>query len=654
MNSFSNHTYRLDLQGLRAIAIILVVLAHLNVPYFEGGFIGVDVFFVLSGYLITGLLIKEYSSTNTINFARFYARRLKRLLPSLLFMVGTALLVCSFLLSPYELISKSKSAIFAATWTSNLYFSFSEVGYFSEIELSDIFLHTWSLSVEEQFYLIWPLFLFSILLIFKNNSKNYNIKKILLTFLFSAFAISLTLSLFWSYEKHLWAFYLMPSRIWQFSLGGIVLVLLNYRENLTLEKFPFQVFGLALIIFSGIYFDAYTTYPGLWALIPSMGAAFVLFPNQLTSKFILANPILVWVGDRSYAWYLWHWPVIILGESFGIGTNLNESILLGAISLLIANVSYKIIEVPIWKGPLSKVKTNKSIRISFLAMTLVVAISLKITQRQEQLLMIENSSNNTLVTTTPSIYSLGCDSWYSSPKLEPCVFNDEKFNKTVVLVGDSILAQWFSAFEEIYSGPEWRLIVFTKSACPIVDEDYFYERIGKTYEVCKVWRNNLIAELKILKPEIIILGSSSYYPFTENQWLEGSRRIFSKLTSQTKDILVIPGTPILTYDGPSCLMRNFKNKESSTSPTIEQCPPVKVSQHIKKTTNIIDHASSTYKNIHVLDLNYLVCPNDDCKVATNSGIPVYRDKQHLTDIFVQHLTPDIKNTMNTISTKNFY
>ena len=159
MKNHFQEAYRQDLQGLRAIAVTLVVLAHLNIPYIEGGFVGVDIFFVLSGYLITGILIKEFDSTNSINFARFYARRLKRLLPSLIFMIVAVLFVSAFILSPYEVISKSKSVVYASTWTSNLYFTFSEVGYFSEIELRDIFLHTWSLSVEEQFYLIWPIFI---------------------------------------------------------------------------------------------------------------------------------------------------------------------------------------------------------------------------------------------------------------------------------------------------------------------------------------------------------------------------------------------------------------------------------------------------------------------------------------------------------------
>jgi peptidoglycan/LPS O-acetylase OafA/YrhL len=157
MSTSSNQPdFRPDLQGLRAIAILLVVLAHANVPYARGGFIGVDVCFVLSGYLISGLLIRELRQTGRIRFLRFYARRLKRLLPALAMMllVGTAATL--WLLSDLEARAQLASAPFAAAWASNLYFAFLGVDYFNELAARDLFLHTWSLGVEEQFYLIWP------------------------------------------------------------------------------------------------------------------------------------------------------------------------------------------------------------------------------------------------------------------------------------------------------------------------------------------------------------------------------------------------------------------------------------------------------------------------------------------------------------------
>lgn len=151
--------YRPDLQGLRAIAIALVVFAHAGVKWLAGGFIGVDVFFVLSGYLITGLLIREYEQSGRILLARFYARRLKRLLPALVVMLVLTAVLTLRLLSNLEIRAQLASAPFAATWSSNLYFAWTTHDYFDELAARDLFLHTWSLGVEEQFYLIWPLLL---------------------------------------------------------------------------------------------------------------------------------------------------------------------------------------------------------------------------------------------------------------------------------------------------------------------------------------------------------------------------------------------------------------------------------------------------------------------------------------------------------------
>jgi len=152
-------TFRRDLQGLRAIAILLVILAHTNLGILPGGFIGVDVFFVLSGYLITGLLLLELEQSGRIAFTRFYSRRLKRLLPALIFMLSISSGVAIWLLSGVEARAQLSSSPFAATWTSNLYFAFTTIDYFDELMSKDLFLHTWSLGVEEQFYLLWPVIL---------------------------------------------------------------------------------------------------------------------------------------------------------------------------------------------------------------------------------------------------------------------------------------------------------------------------------------------------------------------------------------------------------------------------------------------------------------------------------------------------------------
>ena len=155
-----NLNFRPDIQGLRALAIFLVVFCHAGLPGFSGGFIGVDIFFVLSGYLISGFLIKEVHLTNKINFLRFYSRRLKRLLPALLTVVLATSTTAYFILAPFEQLEQAQTAFSVSIWLSNFYFSFADLNYFAPVADSNLFLHTWSLAVEEQFYLVWPLLLF--------------------------------------------------------------------------------------------------------------------------------------------------------------------------------------------------------------------------------------------------------------------------------------------------------------------------------------------------------------------------------------------------------------------------------------------------------------------------------------------------------------
>ena len=198
MTQVTTLTFRPDLQGLRAVAIILVVLAHAGVTFLPGGFVGVDVFFVLSGYLITGLLIQEYIDTGRIELLPFMARRLKRLLPALFFMLCIVVTSSLVLLSNYEATQQTTSLKFAATWTSNLFFSLSTIDYFAELKSKDLFLHTWSLGVEEQFYLVWPvLILFAFTLLKQLQIGSANRRTQLLTILGVLFLASFGLSWYW-------------------------------------------------------------------------------------------------------------------------------------------------------------------------------------------------------------------------------------------------------------------------------------------------------------------------------------------------------------------------------------------------------------------------------------------------------------------------
>lgn len=649
--------YRPDIQGLRAIAITLVVLAHAGISAFSGGFVGVDIFFVLSGYLITGLLVREYASTGRIQLAAFIARRLKRLLPALLVMLVIVILFATALLSNYEVMEQSASMVFAATWTSNLFFAISTMDYFSELQTRDLFLHTWSLGVEEQFYVIWPLLILVTLAILTKTLGRDGHHKQLIMVLGLLFAGSLALSLYWAATLPLWSFYLMPSRIWQFALGAVVFAWFHGRSQDTggaptphssrLWSKTLGVIGLSLIIGSALLLHPNLTYPGFWALIPSMGAALLIAAGHQTENCSkgtgnpLAHPVLVWIGDRSYSWYLWHWPVLMLGFAWGMQNRLIESSGLVALSMSLAILSYRWVEQPFWKGRLSQAAPARIIMISVLAMLMVISggqnyVGQSADNDQSRNAPISMDARSDI----PVIYAHGCDSWHTSADIHPCVIGQPDARSTVVIIGDSIGAQWFSLLPGIFRSPEWRVVVLTKSACAIVDEDYFYKRIGQIYTVCTDWRNAALDYLSALKPELVFLGSASTYDFTETQWVDGSSRVLARLTAAAGQVIIIPGTPKMSFDGPGCLARRAQRAGESAAGS-PVCRESLISTQNTDVVRYLNLAAERFPNARLLDLNDLVCPDRQCSALNPDGMVVFRDNKHLTDSFVRAQIPSV-------------
>ncbi len=657
----NNHkiVFRNDLQGLRAIAVLLVVLAHSGFEYTQGGFIGVDVFFVLSGYLITNLLYSELKKSGKINLFRFYARRLKRLLPALVLMLVISSVLAIWLLSPVEAREKLTSAPFAVTWISNLYFAFVNLGYFDELASHDLYLHTWSLGVEEQFYLIWPGILLMLFWIGKlPQASKIRRSWVIFIGIGLAFISSFVLSLYWTIHLPKAGFYLMPSRIWQLSLGAIVYLAIydeppNKKRQISTNYYLWSYLalgsGLILVIASAVVINPYLSYPGFPALIPSFGAALIIAAGhhliliENTSN-PLTHPFLVWIGDRSYSLYLWHWPILILGFSMGFQGHAFQTLLLVLFSFFIAALSFLLIELPFWKGRWSHAKPRHVLLVSLLVMAMM-ALTLYHGLRQLPRQTVTVDLSNQWRMDLPIIYRMPCDAWYDNARVEPCIFGTKTAQKTVILVGDSVLAQWFSLIHLVFPEPYWRIIVLTKSSCAMVDEDYFYERIGKIYQVCAKWRDAVLDELDKIKPDVIITGSASTYGFNEIQWKEGSSRVFDRLNRTAKTVIIIPGTPSLGFDGPGCLSRNISPEGWINR---EACLAKDRSRLVNPVTMLLRQAADRFPNVHLLDLNEFVCPRGNCSAISTDGIVVFRDSQHLTDSFVRSRFPIIQSRINKI------
>jgi peptidoglycan/LPS O-acetylase OafA/YrhL len=341
MSSLTMHTltYRPDIDGLRAIAVVPVVLYHAGFGFFSGGFVGVDVFFVISGYLITSIIAQEIAGGD-FSIKQFYARRARRLFPALFAVLAACCIVAPMLLMPWELEDFGQSVATTAIFASNFLF-FTEAGYFDgPAELKPL-LHTWSLAIEEQYYLLFPGFL---ILIHRYMRGSY------LPWILGLFITSLLLSI-WSvaYASNA-AFYLLPSRTWELLLGSL-LVLTGFSPRHQALRELCGWTGLALIVIAVLTFTSDTPFPGAAALLPCVGTALIIVggrggPATLIMRLLSARSV-VYVGLISYSLYLWHWPILVFAKHYLVRElTLIESTCLVALSFMIAALSLRFIEKP--------------------------------------------------------------------------------------------------------------------------------------------------------------------------------------------------------------------------------------------------------------------------------------------------------------------
>jgi len=361
----------------------------------------------------------------------------------------------------------------------------------------------------------------------------------------------------------------------------------------------------------------------------------------------LAHPILVWLGDRSYSLYLWHWPIFMLGFSMGFQGQLYPSLYMLLLSLLAAILSFRLVEYPFWKGRFSHGNPGRIILVSLLAMAVLVFVLYHGLRRLPQSATPTEMSNQWRAD-VPIIYRMPCDAWYSHARVEPCTFGTEKADKTVVFLGDSVGAQWFSMIPGIFQEPDWRTIVLTKSSCAIVDEDFYYQSIRKTYQVCTDWRNAVLDELDTIKPDVLIIGNSATYPFNKIQWVEGSSRIFERVSKAANTIYIIPGTPSLGFDGPGCVSRNLSSEGHIDRAACLAKDRVK---HVQAVSGFLGLAADRFNNVYLLNLNDLACPGGNCNAISEDGLVIFRDSQHLTDTFVRNQIPYISERIEIMINK---
>jgi len=638
--------FRPDVEGLRAVAVTLVVLYHAGLPFLPGGLIGVDIFFVVSGYLVTSLLTREADVSGEITLVGFYARRARRLLPAATVVVVVVCLTEAILASPLVQYRILKDAAATMVYSSNIYFSHMKRSYFFPGVPPSPLIHTWSLAVEEQFYIVWPL----ILLFLVRLRASVKVRVLFLALLtLGSFAAFLWLLGFSETE----AFFQAPARAWEFSAGGLASFVpipwLNRNKNLC--KWA-GIAGLLALILSAALFTTSEKFPTYLALIAVIASAAVLLAGAATSNSpttgLLKLPPFQYLGRISYSLYLWHWPVLNIAKEALSNDSLTLDVACILGSILLAALTYAFVEKPIRNQTALVSRPRVSLAIAAVSMTICMmgfvawrAVLLHSEQYRKFQKVIED---------IPSLYALGCGT-HGIPRF--CSFGEtSKPVLTVVLYGDSHTAQWFQPLKEIAEAQHWKLVTMIKVGCSPMRIESDRRENPEENEICDLWRDLSVARMRGLHPDMIVLSSSSRYPppgnptglISVSEWGQKSRETFLALSQAGTRVIFIRDTPHFDYNIPSCLAQREWNGRAKCDPS----PRSNALEHEIYDAEV--HAGAGIANVRFIDMSDAILVGDRLEPERN-GLVLFSDGDHLTQSFAGSLAGALQNQLTGTSNR---
>ena len=537
-----------QIQGLRAVAAILVTVFHARLV--PGGFIGVDIFYVISGYLITGLILREIEKTGTLDLRSFYQRRIKRLLPTSVFVLFVTAIFAWILFPPITRDALGRDLFAAAAYISNYLFAWWQNDYQNLNATPSPFIHYWSLAVEEQFYLVWPLFILFL--------ARYG-KKVIFAGIAITTLLSLLFSIYLTQVAPIWAFYSLPTRAWELGFGALLLFLPETKKKIRILPW-LGFFGIAISSFN---FNENTAFPGKNALVPVLATVFLMASIKYWPPLFndLANSRLSqWLGAISYPLYLWHWPALVLPSSaLGRPLRFYERFLCILLTIVLAHYTSKYVEEPLRHKNLSPRTIYKGAAYTT-AVSLVAGVLISFTSSSIITTKGEVSYQFDLVQVMerPGVYGDGCHVNYGETKSGYCTYGDKESSKTIVLYGDSHAAQWFPTLDKMATERGFKLVSLTKSACPAVDAKRPDQGAFKLVH-CTKWRENSIKRIAEIQPLAVITSSFQYFTPANSSisraqwWNEGQRKLLKGLRGSTNNLIYISDTPRPLRDIPNCL-----------------------------------------------------------------------------------------------------
>ena len=605
--------YRPEVDGLRAIAVGAVMIYHAQIRILEklllpGGFLGVDIFFVISGYLITYLIIKEKISTNNFSFKNFYERRARRILPALFFMLIIMLPFSYVVLIPSDFKEYILSNLFAVGFTSNYFFYFSEIQYGSLDSFLKPLLHTWSLGVEEQFYIFFPI----LIILFFNN--NWSLKRFFFIFILLSFLISSYLSI----ANTQLSFFSLLTRIWELLFGSLTAYLIFFNKidfiNKKLINFLSYI-GVTIIFLSFIFFEKNTYHPSYLTLFPVIGTCLVLInlnSNNIVQK-ILSSKIFVFVGLISYSLYLYHYPILSFSRYYSLvsGYNLYGKIALMFAIFIISYLSYFFIERPFRDK--KKINTKKLLSVIILGIVLMLFVNLLTFYNK-----LQNKKFNII-----KEFSLD-NRFYKNEKTKYSINKKLKKNKVnILIIGNSHAVDSYIIFNELYS----------------YNDNLNFILLGTQISCLKKSSKNKLCREKLKEEQFELIEMSDYLVFS-TRWSEEDVNyldsIVKKLNNEKNKIIIMSDSPTFHWSNIFTPLDKFvlKNNKKPSLKEIDQLEkvlfkqiPNSVFKNNKKLEKISKKNNLTYLNKFNYACNLY---EKKCKILTSQNKKIYYDNSHYT------------------------
>ena len=649
--------FRGDIDGLRGVAILLVVLYHAGIGSISGGFAGVDVFFIISGYLITRNLLGEVESTGKVTLRAFWARRVRRLVPALSLVALVTVIGSAVILSPLELGRVGSEAVSSVLYVSNFVFARTQGNYFGNAVGESLFLHTWSLSVEEQFYLVWPV-LIGVLAFVATRRRRSSFRPALVVILASGCVLSFAGSVLLTDRGSSWAFFSLPTRAWEFGLAGLLaLAALEKRRLPQWLPTTLGVVGIALIVATAVGIDSATVFPGWAVLLPAAGALAVIAGGETGGapvSRLLANPAAQWLGRLSYSWYLWHWPVMKLTVA-AAGHDSTAWRLVGVtVALGLAVASYHLVERPI---RFNRALVSSPIRTFVMgALTTAIVLASVVGLREVRTHGLTSDSFMAALNKVKSADNpFNWEADHCTPYARGvCQFGEVTSATTVLVVGDSHASHWVPALSTAGTRLHVRVVVARMGGCPSVDLEVAIDATTLVPRPgCTAFRAKMPALIATLNPAVIVLSNSSYLGrvfdrdgsigSTSHQLDLWQRAFTSEITSLRAtgaEVGVVLDSPDLGRDPIICVAREHKLRPCDVPRSVAM-------KQITPFHEVEQAALAKLGGDRTLDAAQLVCPDSSatCPVSID-GHYTFVDKDHVTASFALSKADDFEHFLN--------